>query len=84
MNGACSRTVPEMTNVYSASSIMDAYLIKGLLESEGIPAVVVGDSLQGGIGELPVAGLITVKVEDGLVSQAARLIADFERAEPVL
>jgi hypothetical protein len=63
---------------------MDAYLIKGLLESEGIPAIVVGDFLQGGIGELPVAGLITVKVEDGLASQAARLIADFERAEPVL
>ncbi len=63
---------------------MDAQLIKGLLESEGIPAIVEGAFLQGGIGALPVEGLITVKVEDGLASRAASLIADFERAEPVL
>jgi len=72
-----------MITVYSATGIMDAHLIKGLLESEGIPAVVVGDCLQGGIGELPVTGLITVRVEDDLASRAGRLIEDFERAEPV-
>ena len=71
-----------MTSVYSASSIVDAHIIRGLLESEGIPAVVVGDVLQGGIGELPVAGLITVRVEDGLAGRAALIIADFERADP--
>ena len=63
---------------------MDAHLIKGLLESEGIHAVVVGAHLQGGIGELPVAGLITVRVQDDLASRAGRLIEDFDRAEPVL
>jgi len=78
------RIVTALINVYSASSVMDAQLIKGLLESEGIPAVVVGALLQGGIGALPVSGLITVKVEDGLASRAVRLIADFESAEPVL
>lgn len=72
-----------MISVYSAQSIMDAHIIKGLLESEGIPATVVGDALQGGIGGLPVSGLITVRVEAGVAEQAARLIEEFERAEPV-
>lgn len=72
-----------MIKVYSAQSTIDAHLIKGLLESEGIPAVVVGAFLQGGIGELPVSGLISVKVEVGLATRAASLIADFEGAEPV-
>jgi len=73
-----------MITVYSALGIIDAHLIRGLLESEGIPAVVVGAALQGGIGELPVTGLITVRVENDLAGRAGRLIEDFERAEPVL
>lgn len=73
-----------MIDVYSAQHIMDAHIIKGLLESEGIPAEVVGDALQGGIGGLPVSGLIRVRVAAELASQALALIADFERAQPVL
>ncbi|WP_455235399.1 putative signal transducing protein [Thiogranum longum] len=72
-----------MVVVYTAQNVTDAHLIKNLLEQEGIPALVVGGDLQGGIGELPVLGLITVKVRDDLAERAARLIADFENAEPV-
>lgn len=71
-----------MVSVYTALSVTDAYLIKGLLESEGISAAVYGGYLQGGIGELPVMGLITVRVAESFVAQACAIIADYERAEP--
>ncbi|MFQ5643284.1 MAG: putative signal transducing protein [Thiogranum sp.] len=61
---------------------MDAHIVEGLLRSEGIPAVIVGESLQGGIGGLPVSGLITVRVEEELADRATRLIAGFECGEP--
>jgi len=71
-----------MVIVYTAHSVTDAHLIKGLLESEGIDAFVYGGDLQGGIGELPVMGLISVRVPENFVAQARAVIADYERAEP--
>jgi len=71
-----------MVSVYTAQSVTDAHLIKGLLESEGISALVYGGDLQGGIGELPVMGLITVRVSESFAAQACAVIADYERAEP--
>jgi len=71
-----------MISVYTAQSVTDAHLIKGLLESEGISAFVYGGDLQGGIGELPVMGLITVRVPESFVAQACAIITDYERAEP--
>jgi hypothetical protein len=72
----------DMVSVYTAQSVTDAHLIKGLLESEGISALVYGGDLQGGIGELPVMGLITVRVPESFAAQARTVIADYERAEP--
>jgi hypothetical protein len=71
-----------MVSVYSAQSVIDAHLIRGLLESEGISAFVYGGDLQGGLGELPVMGLITVRVAENFAAQAFAIIADYERAEP--
>lgn len=71
-----------MVSVYSAQSVTDAHLIRGLLESEGISAFVYGGDLQGGLGELPVMGLITVRVAEKFAAQACAIIADYERAEP--
>ena len=71
-----------MVIVYTAQSITDAHLIKGLLESEGIAAFVYGGDLQGGIGELPVMGLITVRVPERFAAPARALIADYESAQP--
>ena len=71
-----------MVRVYTAQSVTDAHLIKGLLESEGISAFVYGGDLQGGIGELPVMGLITVRVPEKFAARACAVIADYERAAP--
>jgi hypothetical protein len=71
-----------MVSVYTANSVTDAHLIKGLLESEGIDATVWGGDLQGGIGELPVMGLITVRVPEQFAARACALITAYERADP--
>ncbi len=69
-----------MIIVYTAAGIMDAHLIRGLLESEGVHAEVFGADLQGAIGELPVAGLITVRVSEDCVERARAIIDDYDAA----
>ena len=60
----------------------DAHLVKGLLENNGISAVVSGDYLQGAIGGLPASGMITVSVAASDAVSAVRVIAEFEGVSP--
>ena len=53
-----------MKAVYEAENILDANLAKGLLAQAHIPAVIKGEYLQGGLGDLPACGLMTVLVND--------------------
>ena len=69
-----------MISVYTAEGTMDAHLVCGLLESEGIAAKVYGAALQGGIGELPVSGLITVRVPEQFADRAQAVISDYDTA----
>lgn len=69
-----------MTDVYSPQDNIEANIIKGLLEANGIPASISGQYLSGGIGELPVMGLISISVEDALVEKAKQLIYEYEQA----
>lgn len=71
-----------MPVVYTACTVTDAYIVKGLLENNGIAAFVSGDYLQGAIGGLPASGMITVSVEAGDAASASRVIAEFEGVEP--
>ncbi|MFC1685322.1 DUF2007 domain-containing protein [Pseudomonadota bacterium] len=64
-----------MKKVYTATNSADAHIIKGLLEQRGIFAVVSGHYLQGGVGELPAAGFVTVSVNE-LDYEVASLIVD--------
>jgi len=50
--------------IYQAENLIDAHLVKGRLENEGVPAWVLGDHLTGGMGQLPVSGFIAVCVAD--------------------
>lgn len=63
-----------MRSVYQAESLIDAQLVKDALEAEGIPAFVIGAGLTGAMGELPVSGLVDVRVPDS-AWPAARSIA---------
>jgi hypothetical protein len=52
----------EPTVIYSAASIQQAYLLKGLLEEQGILARVVNDSIQIAGGDLPLGWTAAAKV----------------------
>lgn len=66
-----------MRTVYRAENIIDANLVKGILENAGIRAFINGSYLQGGIGELPASGLISVAVSDSDYTEADRLVSEF-------
>ena len=59
-----------MRVVYEAENVIDAHLVKSLLENVGIPAWVRGEFLTGGIGELPAQGLVAVSVPDSAEAAA--------------
>lgn len=68
--------------VYEADSLIDAHLVRGLLEAEGIPAWVRGESLAGAMGELPVAGLVVVCVPEACLPAARDALSPWIEAEP--
>jgi len=70
-----------MTKIYSAQNAIDAHIIKGLLEQQGIGAWVDGEYLQGGIGELPLIDLVTVSVAEEDYEKALRVLREYENAE---
>jgi hypothetical protein len=74
-----------MRVVYEAENIIDAHLVKGLLERDGVPAFVSGEYLTGALGELPVMGLVSVSVPDSEFPQAQLTLAALrrERARPI-
>ena len=60
-----------MQVVYRAQNLVDAHLAKHLLDDAGIPAFVMGESLLGGAGELPLFGVLRVCVPEGHEAEAA-------------
>ena len=50
--------------IYQADNLFDAHLVKHALEDAGIPAFVFGEQLLGGMGELPLFGVLRVCVPD--------------------
>jgi hypothetical protein len=66
-----------MQQIYQAANIIEASIIKGLLEQGGIQASINGYYLQGGVGELPASGTVSVWVDDLQIIQAQQLIADY-------
>lgn len=71
-----------MKSVFQAGNTIEAHLIKGLLEAEGIDAWVAGDYLQGGIGQLPALGLVEVRVASEDAGRARAIIHEYETGTP--
>ncbi|HDS1137403.1 TPA: DUF2007 domain-containing protein [Stenotrophomonas maltophilia] len=61
--------------VYKADNLFDAHLVKHALENAGIPAFVFGEQLLGGMGELPLFGVLRVGIPDAARPQAEDIIA---------
>jgi len=64
-----------MQLVYQTDNLFDAHLLKHALEDAGIPAFVLGESLLGAGGELPLFGLLRVCVPDSARPEAEDIIA---------
>lgn len=73
-----------MLIIYRAANIADAYLIRLMLESEGIPALIQGEYLQSTVGELPANTEIIVHVGDDNAHAARAIVDKWESAEPVV
>ncbi len=70
-----------MKTVLHALDALEANMIKGLLESEGISSSILGEYLQGAIGELPVNGLIRVVVDERDYEAASSIIESWRVAK---
>ena len=72
-----------METVFEAENNVEAHMIVHLLERSEIAAEIMGEHLQGGVGELPAHGNIRVVVNADDVPDARRLIAEWEAKQRV-
>jgi putative signal transducing protein len=68
-----------MKRVYQAANHIQAHMVMHVLQQAGIHALVQGEFLQSGAGELPVGNLVAVAVDDEDVAIAREVIEDWER-----
>lgn len=68
-----------MQLVYRASDITEAHIVSGMLQAHGLESFVGGHYLQGAIGDMAVQDFAVVHVADEDVTEAKRLIADYEQ-----
>ena len=59
-----------MRIVYRAENLVDAHLVKDVLDQAGIPCFINGEYLIGGIGQLPARDFLAVSVPDVCVEAA--------------
>jgi hypothetical protein len=68
-----------MRVVYEPENLIDAHLVKGVLEQAGIPVYLRGEYLAGGIGELPVTGLFALCVPEACEPEAREALDALRR-----
>lgn len=71
-----------MKVVYEAANLIDAHLVRHALEAQEIPVFLKGESLLGGMGELPLFGTIQVCVPDVVWPEASQIVASLPLNEP--
>lgn len=70
-----------MVSVFRCSDYIQAQVLAGLLREHHIDVFLQGALLQGGLGELPVTGYLSLMVDDSDRIAAERLIASYERGD---
>jgi hypothetical protein len=71
-----------VTVVFDAANTVEAHMIVHLLQQAGIEGRIDGEHLQGGMGELPAAGNIRVRVSPENVAEARSVISEWEAIQP--
>lgn len=67
-----------MQIIYKAANIVEAHIVAGMLQSEGIEAYVGGHYLQGAIGDLSPLAIANVFVAESDMARAAVIIREYE------
>ncbi len=70
-----------MKVVYEAANLIDAHLVRHALEAADIPVFLKGEALLGGIGELPVFGMVQVCVPEAAWPQARDIVEQLSLGE---
>jgi hypothetical protein len=70
-----------MRQIYQAANIVEASIVRGLLEQGGIRTYLNGYYLQGGVGELPATGTASLWVDDHQTEQAQQIIAEYQNCQ---
>jgi len=70
-----------MKIIYKARDIIEAHIVAGMLNANGIETHVGGYYLQGGIGDVTVFDFANVQVTDEDVAAAIPLVAEYEDQE---
>lgn len=63
-----------MKPVFEAAHLIEAHLVRHALEDAGIPVFIAGEALTGGLGELPLHGLLRVCVPEAAWPQADAIV----------
>lgn len=73
-----------MRKIYSAATLPDAHLVRGMLGQAGIEAKVFNENAQGGMGEIPFTHAYPEVwlVDERDSERAAEVIRQFERPGP--
>lgn len=70
-----------MISVFRCSDYVEAQLLAGLLRHHNIDVFLQGAHLQGGLGELPAMGHLSIMVDESERVAAERIITAYERGE---
>lgn len=73
-----------MKVVYEAANLIDAHLVRHALEEAGLPVFLRGEPLTGGMGELPLFGMIAVCVPAAAWHEARALVEALPINQPLL
>lgn len=68
-----------MKTIYCAANIIEAHIVSGMLNANGVDSYVTGHYLQGGVGEISPTNFANVLVADNDVAQAQPLIDAYEQ-----
>jgi hypothetical protein len=67
-----------MKCLYEAADMLEAHVVKGLLQQSRISAFIEGEHLHGAVGELPASRLVRILVNDDDLSAGQEVIAGYE------
>ncbi|MEF9899206.1 MAG: DUF2007 domain-containing protein [Pseudomonas sp.] len=72
-----------MQRIYEPESLLEAEMLIGMLESEGVKVHLIGRDLMGAMGDLPMQGLLALAVADDHAEYARQMIAAYNSAQPL-